>query len=211
MSRLQEKRSAETKDALLHATLNNLYLEGYFNTTTHKIAAAAGVSRGARQHHFSTKSELVIAALDLILEERLSESKVAIAKLPKDKLQKVDRLVDAIWPMFSSPAFYAWLELVVASRSDATLRRAISSASERFSATIDELWKSVFFEDIGYTYRDLRRLINGYLESTAVEDILRGDRRGDSRQDLELIKRVARQFVMQAPAGLNRSRPRPQI
>ena len=119
MSALQEERSAETRRRLLDATVACLFERGYAGTTTTEIASRAGVSRGAQLHHFPRKDELVVSALEHVFELRLAEMSAAIAEPPPgNRENRVAVLIDAMWPMFKGPTFYAWLELVVASRTD---------------------------------------------------------------------------------------------
>ena len=133
MSALQEERSAETRRRLLDATVACLFERGYAGTTTTEIASRAGVSRGAQLHHFPRKDELVVSALEYVFELRLSELSAAIAERPSGSREhRLAIMIDTIWPGFKGPTFYAWLELVVASRTDPALNDAVRAASVRF-------------------------------------------------------------------------------
>lgn len=140
--RTQEERSAATRARLLDATIACLFDLGYAGTTTTVIAERAGVSRGAQLHHFPTKSELVTTAVEHILERRLREFREAFAKLPADA-DREDGAIDILWSMVSGPTFYAWLELVVAARTDADLRAKMAQIGRRF------------FDDVERTYQEL--------------------------------------------------------
>jgi AcrR family transcriptional regulator len=84
-------------------------------------------------HHFPKKDDLVVSALEHVFELRLSEMRAAVAKPPPGTREDhVAVLIDAIWPLFKGPTFYAWLELVVAGRTDPALKVAVSAASLRF-------------------------------------------------------------------------------
>src|SRR5712692_4541918 len=146
MSRIQDERSAETRKRLLDATVDCLFERGYANTTTAEIANRAGLSKGAQLHHFPTKEKLVISALEYLFELRLAASSdpEAIAKLPKDRNRRLAAIVDMLVPVYQSKVFYAWLELVVASRTDLALRGAVREVSESFSKRVLEIWKELF-------------------------------------------------------------------
>ena len=119
MSALQDERSAETRRRLLDATVACLFERGYAGTTTTEIASRAGVSRGAQSHHFPKKNELVVSALEYVFGLRLSEMRAAVADPPTGSREhRAAVLIDLMWPLFKGPTFYAWLELVVASRTD---------------------------------------------------------------------------------------------
>src|SRR6266487_4699878 len=61
--RTQAERSEHTRELLLDATIECLVEVGYARTTVHEICLRAGLSRGAQQHHFTTKAELMASAL----------------------------------------------------------------------------------------------------------------------------------------------------
>ena len=53
--RSQKERSSETQARLLDAAVTLLHERGLAGTSTHDIAEAAGVSRGALTHHFESR------------------------------------------------------------------------------------------------------------------------------------------------------------
>jgi AcrR family transcriptional regulator len=175
MSALQEERSAETRRRLLDATVACLFERGYAGTTTTEIASRAGVSRGAQLHHFPRKDELVVSALEHVFELRLSEMSAAIAEPPPgNREHRVTVIIDAMWPMFKGPTFYAWLELVVASRTDPALNDAVRAASERFSHGFELGLKQILDWPSGHEIElhDLMGVVFGQLESLALERVL---------------------------------------
>jgi AcrR family transcriptional regulator len=175
MSALQEERSAETRRRLLDATVACLFERGYAGTTTTEIASRAGVSRGAQLHHFPRKDELVVSALEHVFELRLSEMSAAIAEPPPGSREhRVTVLIDAMWPMFKGPTFYAWLELVVASRTDPALNDAVRAASERFGHGFELGLKQILDWPPGHEVElhDLMGVVFGQLESLALERVL---------------------------------------
>ncbi len=146
--RTQEERSATTKHALLEATLGCLDELGYAATSTTEIAQRAGVSRGAQLHHYPTKAELVASAVDYVFEKRLREFRDAFAALPADA-DRATASVDLLWKMTGGPAFHAWLELLVASRTDPSLRAAIAPIGARFWAGVREAFYEAFPHLVG--------------------------------------------------------------
>jgi AcrR family transcriptional regulator len=116
---------------LLDAAVDCLYELGYSGTTTIEVAARAGVSRGAQLHHFPTKEKLVTEAVRHVLAKRLDEFRGAFASLPGGA-DKVGAAVDILWKKLSCKVFYAWLELVVAARTDVALREAVAEIAGQF-------------------------------------------------------------------------------
>jgi AcrR family transcriptional regulator len=131
--RTQEERRAQTQARLLQATagcLAELGWAGTAGTTTTEVARRAGVSRGAQQHHYPTKIELVAAAIGHLLDRQRAEYERAFAQLP-DSARNVDGALDLLWSIFRGPSFAAVLELIMAARTDETLRPLCVSINER--------------------------------------------------------------------------------
>jgi AcrR family transcriptional regulator len=124
--RTQEERSAETRGKLLDATIDSLIDLGYSATTTTVIAERAGLSRGAQLHHFPTKAELVSAAVEHLTRKIGEDLQKDVERLPENG-DRVSAAVDLLWSRFSTPLFPAWLELLVASRTDADLARCLTA------------------------------------------------------------------------------------
>lgn len=116
---------------VLEATIDCLHEVGYSRTTTIMVAARAGVSRGAQLHHFRTKKQLVIVAVRHLLTTRVEEFREAFVALPEGA-DKSAAVIDLLWDRTRGRAFYAWLELVVASRTDPSLRPTVAEMNERF-------------------------------------------------------------------------------
>jgi AcrR family transcriptional regulator len=128
-----QARSTATRQALLDAAVESLVERGYAATTTIETARRAGVSRGAQQHHFPTKALLVTAAVEHLLERRLSEFRAAFASVDVGG-DRLDAAVDLAWSMFQSPVFAAWMEVWVAARTDPELAATVIDIDRRFTA-----------------------------------------------------------------------------
>jgi AcrR family transcriptional regulator len=141
--RTQEERSAATRTALLDAAVDCLYDRGYAGTTTTEIADRAGVSRGAQLHHFPTKLSLVTNAVEHVIMRRRSELKRVFDALPQDA-DRIAAAIDHLWVIVSGPTFFAWLELLVASRTDPELRASLTAIAARFDRESQEMFAHYF-------------------------------------------------------------------
>jgi len=133
--RTQAQRVAETRLKLLDATVECLAEIGYARMTTADVADRAGLSRGAQLYHFQSKAELVATAVEHLLDRLHTETMQAMAALPAD----VDRgtaVVDLLWRIVNEPLFAAWLELVMAARTDAELAPRVADVENRFVARV---------------------------------------------------------------------------
>ncbi|MGO9451192.1 MAG: TetR/AcrR family transcriptional regulator [Candidatus Binataceae bacterium] len=178
MPNLQEERSAETRRRLMEATVACLHERGYYGTTTVEIAARAGVSRGAQLHHFPTKDELVVKALEYVFDLRVQEMRDLVTALPPGTVEdRLCKLIDLLWPVFKGPTFFAWLELVVASRTEPTLREPVASASAQLGERVlHGFMKELEWpEDRPEELEALIDLIFGQLEAMALERELCGE------------------------------------
>jgi AcrR family transcriptional regulator len=127
----QEERSAATRIRLLDATIEALTEVGWTKTSTTEVVRRAGVSRGAQVHHYPTKEDLVLAAIEHLLIRRLEEYHEAY-----DRLSPGDRTpgtaIDLLWESCFGPTFEAWLELAVAARLDPALQKRFREVEDRF-------------------------------------------------------------------------------
>src|SRR3954453_5835964 len=102
---------------LLEATVELLVEKGYAGTSTTLVSQRAGVSRGAQLHHFPSKQDLVVAAVEHLTQIRREDMKRAADSLPVDgRTRAVLQVVSA---QFTGPVYFAALELWVAARTDA--------------------------------------------------------------------------------------------
>jgi AcrR family transcriptional regulator len=112
------------RQRLLDATIECLVERGWSGTSTTLVSERAGVSRGAQLHHFPTKNDLVLAAVEHLWQTRDEEYRAALAALPEGP-DRVRRVVHVLGEQFSSEMFEAALELWVAARSDEALHAAV--------------------------------------------------------------------------------------
>jgi AcrR family transcriptional regulator len=112
------------RQRLLDATIECLVEKGWSGTSTTLVSERAGVSRGAQLHHFPTKNDLVLAAVEHLWANRDEEYRAALEALP-DEPDRTRRVVHVLGEQFSSEMFEAALELWVAARSDAALHAAV--------------------------------------------------------------------------------------
>ena len=126
----QEERSRAMRARLMDATIECLVEHGFGGTSTTLISERAGVSRGAQLHHFPTKNDLVVAAVEHLTEVRGAELAAAAAAVPEGP-QRTRDVLRMLGDHFASPVFTAALELWVAARTDPTLLAAVAPLEQR--------------------------------------------------------------------------------
>jgi AcrR family transcriptional regulator len=121
----QAERSDAMRTRLLQATLDLIQEQGWAQTSTQKICARAGVSRGAQTHHFPTKESLLIAAVTEIVARHQQHMDEVLAQGDRDE-PRLEYLFDFMWDAcFEGNLLDCWIEAMVAARTDERLRRAV--------------------------------------------------------------------------------------
>lgn len=120
----QEERTRAMRRRLLEATVQCLAEYGWSGTSTTLVSQRAGVSRGAQLHHFPTKAELVVAAVEHLAQVRRNELTAAAEALPEGG-DRTRAVLEMLGEHFTSDVFEAALELWVAARTDNALLAAI--------------------------------------------------------------------------------------
>lgn len=136
--RTQEERSTATRERLLDATIECLIELGYAKTTTSEIVRRAGVSRGAQVHHFPTKAELVRSAIAHLAERQFAQLRAGLEQL-NSRGDQFSGAIDLIWGSYSGPLFTAALELIVAARTDESLRPAVKDLEADIARAMREM------------------------------------------------------------------------
>jgi AcrR family transcriptional regulator len=133
--RTQAERSAAMRTRLLDATVDCLVSYGYARTTTPRVAQLAGVTRGAQIHHFRSKEDLVVAAIEHLAQQR---AQAAIRELGRVQASPdpIATILDFLWEAHQGPMFTAAVELWVAARTDSVLAQHIERVEPVVNSTL---------------------------------------------------------------------------
>ncbi len=127
----QAERSDAMRTRLLQATLDLISEQGWAQTSTQKICARAGVSRGAQTHHFPNKESLLIAAVSEIVARHQRDMDAALER-DEDSEPRLEYLFNFLWDAcFEGNLLHCWMEAMVAARTDAPLRAAVQETDKR--------------------------------------------------------------------------------
>jgi AcrR family transcriptional regulator len=118
--RREQERSRVTRQRLMEATVECLLEYGWSGTTTTVVAERAGVSRGAQLHHYPTRAELVVAAVQHVGHARHAELEAAAETVPAGP-RRTETVLNMLADLYTGPLFQAALELWVAARTDPAL------------------------------------------------------------------------------------------
>lgn len=145
--RTQQQRRDETRRALLDAAVESLIDVGFARTTTLEVQRRANASRGALLHHFPSKIELLVAAVDHLAEMRASELKMLAKELPEGRA-RTDAVLELLWQCFSGTFFQVAMELRTAARTDGELRPVLVHAEKALRDRILAQARTLFGKDV---------------------------------------------------------------
>ena len=134
----RQDRSRVTRQRLLEATIDCLAELGWVATTVGVVARRAGVSRGAAQHHFPTREDLITAALDFMFDTRMRIAREESGGLPADPDRTV-AVVTRIVDYYTGTLFKAALQVWTAAASDPALRARVLPLEEKFGRAAHEM------------------------------------------------------------------------
>ena len=133
--RTQAERSAAMRTRLLDATIECLVTYGYAGTTTPRVAERAGVTRGAQIHHFRSKEDLVVAAIEHLAQQRVQAAMREFGRM-KTSSDPVSTVLGFLWEAHQGPMFVATVELWVAARTDSVLAAHIERVEPLVNSTL---------------------------------------------------------------------------
>lgn len=126
----KQDRSRVTRQRLLEATIDCLAEKGWAAATVSVVAERAGVSRGAAQHHFPTREDLITAALTYMFDTRTDQAMTAA--VTESGLARTEAVVAGLVESYTSPLFKAALQVWTHAAADPALRERIVPLEARF-------------------------------------------------------------------------------
>ncbi|MES2414528.1 MAG: TetR/AcrR family transcriptional regulator [Pseudomonadota bacterium] len=140
--RTQEQRSAAMQLELIDAAVASIAQLGLAPSTLAAIAARAGFSSGAVQHHFRTRDELLLAVVDAFGKSLADDSQ---SGAPDESIAaRVHRIFGRYWTLFTSPQYLAVLRIWLGTRPDAPVFREILDHMQAFEMRFDREWVELF-------------------------------------------------------------------
>jgi AcrR family transcriptional regulator len=133
----KQDRSRATRQRLLEATIDCLADQGWEATTVTAAAQRAGVSRGAAQHHFPAREDLITAALEHMFDARMAEIRAESTQLPEGP-GRTEFVVSRVVDHYTGELFKAALQVWTAAAADPSLRERIVPLEAKFGRTVHQ-------------------------------------------------------------------------
>ncbi|MDV6226972.1 TetR/AcrR family transcriptional regulator [Nitratireductor aquimarinus] len=141
-----QARSIATREKLITTALDVIYDVGYNKASTPEFSKRAGVSRGALLHHFPTRADIIVAAMDRLLNDGTRDIRDAAVAVAQQKIG-LDELMDFLWTMFSGRFFYISIEFINEARTDPDLREQMLPVVKSFHEALDGIWSELHREE----------------------------------------------------------------
>jgi AcrR family transcriptional regulator len=131
----QKAKSLRMHQLIVRAVVICLDRYGYAETSINRVLEHAAVSRGALQHQFENKEELIAATA-----ERLMQRSLDIISVPRIRSRRTlrDELLTLWRTLIHTREYRALLEILNAVRTDRRLRKRILPILRTWDAAIDQ-------------------------------------------------------------------------
>ena len=173
--RTQAERSERTRELLLDATVDCLVELGYAHTTVQEICQRAGLSRGAQQHHFTTKAELMTSALGHLFTRLSAQILSTTTELPPGP-ERIEQGIDQLWAAYSGTLSTAAVELWVAARTDPELRRSLLPVDRALGHATLQFYRQIVGSDVDEQRAETLLLLTvNLIRGLALDAMIGGD------------------------------------
>ncbi len=195
------QRSAEMQHRILRATIDCLVKHGYAAMTTTMVSDRAAVSRGAFLHHFRTKEDLVLSAVEHLFSLRHTEFRAAFERVPANA-DRPGAALDLLWRIVGGDSFQAWLELAVAGRTDERLGRKVRELGNRMAVAVEAIFRDLFPAPKAANpfFEHAPRFAFAVLQGLALDRLLMDAPRVHAEEIIMMLKRLS-VFAFQPPPG----------
>ena len=195
--RTQHERRASTRSALLTAAAGAIVETGP-STGVAEIARRAGVSTGALQYHFESKTDLLVAVVEVGWND-LVERSMAIARdvSPADR---VAALVSSMWESYQHPGCRAAFMVSSDPNIDADVAERIAPVFDAERTRLDQLWLDTFadLEPPIERVASARRFARSHLVGMVVQRQLASDE-PDPGDELDLLCQATLRILTEQP------------
>ena len=188
------ERMAATRAAILDAVIESLVEVGYAATSTTEIARRAGSTRGAQLHHFGTKEQMMVAAvehLEVMIRAIDTETEADLGRVAAGR-ERVLAALPVVARLIDSPLGHAYVELWVASRTNPELTAALQRTDERAREVTRSFFGQEYRHPTGSEVDALIDLTMYAVRGMAVDTHLASDEERAAR--VALILRLAPYF-----------------
>jgi AcrR family transcriptional regulator len=155
--RTQLERRNHTQAAILSASIRLLAEHGYARYSASRVAAAAGVSRGAQEHYFPKKRDLIVATTRYAMREAVEHAR-SLAQSATRSEDPIENFLRDSEHFFFRPVYRAMVEIMIAARSDRALARILDPITQDVRNTLNGIWTDTL-DSAGYPRENAQQFI----------------------------------------------------
>jgi AcrR family transcriptional regulator len=184
----QFQKSEITRQALIRAAVETIAEVGYAAATTTLISERAGVSRGAFQHHFRSKNDIMLAILnEMSRQVNIGIEAGPLAALPLDA--RIDALLDHYYRAYGTRLHFAAIQIWLNALRDPELRRSVHYGLTLVDRAVLDAWRATFPEtDLDdRNLMAVRRVIISTIRGSTIHDMWSNEK-DSSAQDLSVLR-----------------------
>lgn len=162
--------------------------------TTTLVAENAGVSRGALQHQFRSRYELLAAVIDHLSHEISRRTLRLASALPVRGVTfegRIEAAIKAYWEIYTSDTFLAVLSIFLGIKDDPEQYRPLQRHMITFYKMNDEMWLQLVADSELPASQLLvaRRLLFGALRGLAIGQLL-GTQRVAMEEEFGMLREI---------------------
>jgi AcrR family transcriptional regulator len=170
-TRSKQESSSESIAKLIQATIDCIVKLSYARTTTVDIVSMAGLTRGALQHHYDSREDLILATW-LEIHRRFL---LKFDNMPGKRVNlegRIDYIIKNAWALYTSSEYMATTEIRLGTRADNVFSHKLKAAVEQFNILYEQKWQETFAGFADPEKIELaKRVIGGSLRGLALQKI----------------------------------------
>lgn len=147
--RRKQDRAVATRRAVLDSVIECLDELGYAETSFSAIQSRSGMSRGSVNYHFPTRHDMIVAAAELMLDNARTGAVSFFTRTQgQDHAAAYGQIAQLLWSrVVNTAAGRAFVELMVAARTDPHLEQALKNALTQWDEDIDQQLRVTYPDD----------------------------------------------------------------
>lgn len=155
--RTQAQRSEEMRAKLAKAAFEVVAEKGHSAFRTAAVAARAGVSQGAQVHHFATKDNITLAALEYAFAEASESSARRLAAVPP-RANPLPHLLADLREFFLGPHYWVALDIAIDGSKNDGVAREIRRIAGSYRGAVYASWTRMLV-DAGWSKDDSAEIV----------------------------------------------------
>ncbi|WP_310531273.1 TetR family transcriptional regulator [Novosphingobium sp.] len=163
----ESRKSGVTRERILEAAIACLVEEGFHQLSVAKVAARADLTRAATVYHFAGRDELLKAVATYLLDKRARLYWEAVRNVPEGPSQ-ISQFIDIYWDQVESDLFCAFVELLMAARTDKALGKMLMPLLDQYELDRAHYSRMVFThemrENAGEAFETIRDVARFLIE-----------------------------------------------